>query len=575
MILQNNLNALEFTNKPLKEKILSLKKEEFIDIFPSQTPFVPSKQDLSMPNIFFCGIGEGLFLKKLINKHIFIFDKVEFFANVLSKIDLSMELSSGKIYLCDVEEKRLEEQLCLLFSQKDCFEYLGLFKLLYYSEFYEQSAMFDFVYNMCLSVIKRVVGNVDTSFTMDAKIYKQFLANIPSILKNIPFQRFIYENKAKNKSVIVVCAGPSLNKQLELLKVYQDDYVIFSLDATYKTLLKNEIYPDFVFSMDIYDKCASFYENLPPSKKEPIHIINSAVDKSLMKILEKKENKIFILKNLDYQQKFNLNEFGYLDIGVNVAHFAYSFAIALGFVNVIIIGQDLAFNEKGNSHADVSNFTFRDEEKAQHQIKKKSVLAYGKLGFVQTNIGWDEFRKRLEVLFLSHPNVNFYNATEGGAFIDYTKEISFKEILEKLKDKKQDFILPNALSVNRQKKYLNKVLELLQKDFLELQNLNNDATKLLSVLQNCKETNVDLVFETILDLILKFNILLDEAKILQSFMYKPLFYHRGFFNASLYQDPQNALDKYIDFLKNFIKFSSLSLEAMIQAEQKYKNFLKI
>ncbi|WP_256375842.1 hypothetical protein [Campylobacter volucris] len=37
MILQNNLNALEFTNKPLKEKILSLKKEEFIDIFPSQT----------------------------------------------------------------------------------------------------------------------------------------------------------------------------------------------------------------------------------------------------------------------------------------------------------------------------------------------------------------------------------------------------------------------------------------------------------------------------------------------------------------------------------------------------------
>lgn len=572
MILQNNLNALEFTNKPLKEKILSLKKEEFIDIFPSQTPFVPSKQDLSMPNIFFCGIGEGLFLKKLINKHIFIFDKAEFFANVLSKIDLSMELSSGKIYLCDVEEKRLEEQLCLLFSQKDCFEYLGLFKLLSYSEFYEQSAIFDFVYNMCLSVMKRIVGNVDTSFTMDAKIYKQFLANIPSILENIPFQRFIYENKAKNKSVIVVCAGPSLNKQLELLKAYQDDYVIFSLDATYKTLLKNEIYPDFVFSMDIYDKCASFYENLPSNKKEPIYIVSVAVDKSLMKNLEKKENKIFILKNLDYQQKFNLNEFGYLDIGLNVAHFAYSFAIALGFVNVIIIGQDLAYGGDGKTHSD--GFLYEKQFLEKYKEKYK-ILAYGKLGFVQTNICWDEFRKRLEVLFLSHPSVNFYNATEGGAFIDYTKEISFKEILEKLKDRKQDFILPNALSVNRQKKYLNKVLELLQKDFLELQNLNNDATKLLSVLQNCKETNVDLVFETILDLILKFNTLLDGAKILQSFMYKPLFYHRGFFNASLYQDPQNALDKYIDFLKIFIEFSSLSLEAMMQAEQKYKNFLKI
>ncbi|MBF7068756.1 motility associated factor glycosyltransferase family protein [Campylobacter volucris] len=575
MILQNNLNALEFTNKPLKEKILSLKKEEFIDIFPSQMPFVLSKQDLSMLNIFFCGIGEGLFLKKLINKHIFIFDKAEFFANVLSKIDLSMELSSGKIYLCDVEEKRLEEQLCLLFSQKDCFEYLGLFKLLSYSEFYEQSAMFDFVYNMCLSVIKRVVGNVDTSFIKSSNIYNQFLANIPSILENIPFQRFIYENKAKNKSVIVVCAGPSLNKQLELLKAYQDDYVIFSLDATYKTLLKNEIYPDFVFSMDIHEQCICFYENLPSSKKEPIYVVSSAMHEKLMHFFKTKDNKIFTIQNLDYQQKFNLNEFGYLDIGINVAHFAYSFAIALGFVNVIIIGQDLAFNEKGNSHADTSAFTFHDVEVAEHKATKLEVLAYGKTGLVQTHIGWDEFRKRLEVLFLSHPNVNFYNATEGGAFIDYTKEISFKEILKKLKDKKQDFILPSALSVNRQKKYLNKVLELLQKDFLELQNLNDDAIKLLSALQNCKETNVDLVFETILDLILKFNILLDEAKILQSFMYKPLFYHRGFFNASLYQDPQNALDKYIDFLKIFIEFSSLSLEAMMQAEQKYKNFLKI
>ncbi|MCW0224960.1 DUF115 domain-containing protein [Campylobacter lari] len=569
MILQNNLNALEFTNKPLKEKILSLKKEEFIDIFPSQTPFVPLKQDLSMPNIFFCGIGEGLFLKKLINKHIFIFDKAEFFANVLSKIDLSMELSSGKIYLCDVEEKRLEEQLCLLFSQKDCFEYLGLFKLLSYSEFYEQSAMFDFVYNMCLSVIKRVVGNIDTSFTMDAKIYKQFLANIPSILENIPFQRFIYENKAKNKSVIVVCAGPSLNKQLELLKAYQDDYVIFSLDATYKTLLKNEIYPDFVFTMDVHEKWICFYEDLPKiNKKIPIFVFNASINSNLRIKFDKKQEKIFIIENLDYQQKFNLNEFGYLDIGINVAHFAYSFAIALGFVNVIIIGQDLAFNEKGNSHADISNFTFRDEEKAQHQIKKKSVLAYGKLGFVQTNIGWDEFRKRLEVLFLSHPNVNFYNATEGGAFIDYTIEISFKEILEKLKDYKKSYILPNPLSVNRQEKLLKKVLEQIQKEHNELLLLHEKAQNLIQILEEKNHMQVE-------EDVLHFNESINNSYIFQSTMYKPLFYYKGLFNMKYYQEPQNANLHFKDFLEIFLEICSISLENLDLAIKQYKNILKV
>ncbi|MBX1886066.1 hypothetical protein [Campylobacter peloridis] len=61
MFLQKNLQALEFTNKPLQEKILNLKKEEIIGVFTSQTPFIPPKDALMMPNIFFCGIGGGFF----------------------------------------------------------------------------------------------------------------------------------------------------------------------------------------------------------------------------------------------------------------------------------------------------------------------------------------------------------------------------------------------------------------------------------------------------------------------------------------------------------------------------------
>ncbi|EAJ1255054.1 motility associated factor glycosyltransferase family protein [Campylobacter lari] len=570
MFLQKNLKALEFTNKPLQEKIISLKEKDFIDIFPSQTPFVPSKDDLIKPNIFFCGIGDGLFLKTLINKHIFIFDKVEFFANVLSKMDLSQELSSGKIYLCDVEEKRLEEYLVLLFSQKDCFEYLGLFRLLSYSEFYDQSPMFDFVYQKCLDVIKRVVGNVDTSFTMDAKIYKQLLSNIPLILNNIPFQRFVYENKGKNKSVIVVCAGPSLNKQLELLKAYQNDYVIFSLDATYKTLLKNEIYPDFVFSMDIQDKCKCFYENLPFNPKEPIFILSGSVNEELILTLKDKREKIYILSNSDYQQKFNLNDFGYLDIGINVAHFAYNFAIALGFANVIMIGQDLAFSEDGKSHVDSNVFSFCDIVSLENARAKLTTLAYGKKAFIQTHIGWDEFKKRLEVLFLSHPEVRFYNATEGGAFIDYTIEIPFKEVLALYKDKKQSYILPNILSTNRQNKLLKKTLMFLQEDYLQLNFLYQKAKELLEILQKQKQFD-----DQVLNIVFEFNGLLDKTSILQSFMYKPIFYHRGFVNVSLYQDPQNTLAKYEDFLKIFLEIIFLSLENIENSINKYKNILKI
>ncbi|MCV3522465.1 DUF115 domain-containing protein, partial [Campylobacter lari] len=538
------------------------------DIFPSQTPFVPSKDALMMPNIFFCGIGDGLFLKKLINKHIFIFDKVEFFANVLSKMDLSFELSSGKIYLCDVEEKRLEEYLCLLFSQNECFEYLGLFKLLPYSEFYDQSPMFDFACKMCLDVVTRISNNMDKTFLKSFRMQKQFLLNLPVILKNPPFIRFICENKAKNKSVIVVCAGPSLNKQLELLKKYQENFVIFAVDATYKTLLKNNIYPDFVFSLDESDSCFHFYEGLSHKKNNTIFVLGSSLHKKLMNNMNKERNKIFILSDLDYKKQFGLNDFGYLDFGTNVAHFAYSFAIALGFANVIIIGQDLAFGIDGNSHADMSVFTFRDEKEFQHSIKKLSVLAYGKKNFIQTNIGWNDFRKRLENLFVVNPQINFYNATEGGAFIDYTIEISFKEILEKLKDYKKSYILPNPLSANRQEKLLKKVLEQIQKEYNELSFLHEKAQDFMQILKEKSDMQIE-------ENILYLSELINSSYILQSTMYKPLFYYKGFFNMKFYQEPQNANLHFEDFLKIFLEICSISLENLDLAIKQYKNILKV
>ncbi|WP_265604696.1 6-hydroxymethylpterin diphosphokinase MptE-like protein, partial [Campylobacter jejuni] len=45
----------------------------------------------------------------------------------------------------------------------------------------------------------------------------------------------------------------------------------------------------------------------------------------------------------------NLNDFGYIDTGTHVSHFSYTLALALGFKNIIMIGQDLAFDEEGNS----------------------------------------------------------------------------------------------------------------------------------------------------------------------------------------------------------------------------------
>ncbi|HEC1790135.1 TPA: hypothetical protein R1718_001719, partial [Campylobacter lari] len=59
------------------------------------------------------------------------------------------------------------------------------------------------------------------------------------------------------------------------------------------------------------------------------------------------------------------------------------------------------------------------------------------------------------------------------------------------------------------------------------------------------------------------------------FMYKPLFYYRAFFNVSLYQEPQNALSSYVDFLKIFLEIAALSLASIENSINEYKNILKV
>lgn len=58
----------------------------------------------------------------------------------------------------------------------------------------------------------------------------------------------------KNKPVLVVAAGPSLNKQLPILKIYQHLFIILAVDTVWPILQKYDIEPDFLFALDSRSK---------------------------------------------------------------------------------------------------------------------------------------------------------------------------------------------------------------------------------------------------------------------------------------------------------------------------------
>ncbi len=175
---------------------------------------------------------------------------------------MSEELCSGKIYLVDIEEERVDIQLLILFDMKDMFEYLSLYEMfvnnVYYKKFYED--VWHKADELCEKNIKVVIRNLNSSLCIGFECYSHLLQNIPSMLESIPFQRILSERKNKFENAIVVSAGPSLAKQLPLLKAYQDKAVIFWRWG-FSMLEKEGIIPDYVTNLDFTDLAMKFFQN--------------------------------------------------------------------------------------------------------------------------------------------------------------------------------------------------------------------------------------------------------------------------------------------------------------------------
>ncbi|HDW9239923.1 TPA: motility associated factor glycosyltransferase family protein, partial [Campylobacter coli] len=481
-----------------------------------------------------------------------------------------------KIVLFDCVAEDLEIQIAMIFDQQSILEYLSLYEILinasYYLHFYEKQILF--LNEICLKTIGVAVRNADISCFLPLLVHGQFLQNIPSMLGSIPFQRILSQRKNKFENAIVVSAGPSLTKQLPLLKAYQDKAVIFCADGALSMLEKEGIIPDYVTNLDYSDWPIKFFQN-KENLKQSIIALECATHPNVVRSL-KAENCMIILRNKALYQRFNLNDFGYIDTGTHVSHFSYTLALALGFKNIIMIGQDLAFDEEGNSHS--KGFSYGEKYEGGANIDKFKIPAYAGKGEVLTHITWNDYRIKLEYLFACNDQkAKFYNATEGGARINFTEELSFKECCEKLLTKeKPKFELPKSLTKNRSDKLLAKFKEKIQKDQENAKRFLDDALALKQILENIlsKDFILPLEFlEKVYQNIENFNHSLDTDEFIQDEVLRGAFAYRGKLISDVLKFHIN--DK-IHFITAYIKaYHEWLLYFIEKLEQKYKSLSKV
>ncbi|WP_072237943.1 motility associated factor glycosyltransferase family protein [Campylobacter coli] len=568
--IDENLNIYDKTHNVFMYENLEEELNFFYQSILEKTPRYP----------FVCiyGIGNALLIKNLAKhyKHLFVFEsEIELFILALSTIDLSEELCSGKIYLVDIEEERVDIQLLILFDMKDMFEYLSLYEMfvnnVYYKKFYED--IWHKADELCEKNIEVIVRNLNSSLHIAFECYSHLLQNIPSMLESIPFQRILNERKNKFENAIVVSAGPSLAKQLSLLKAYQDKAVIFCADGALSMLEKEGIIPDYILNIDFEDLPLVFFKN--KNLQDSILAFGCSTNPKLIHFL-KNFHCVIVLRNKLLYQRFNLNDFGYIDTGTHVSHFSYTLALALGFKNIIMIGQDLAFDEEGNSHS--KGFVLGEKIDHTLNIPTLKTQAYGGKGEVLTHIAWNDYRIKLEYLFACNDQkAKFYNATEGGARINFTEELSFKECCEKLLTKeKPKFELPKSLTKNRSDKLLVKFKEKIQKDQENAKRFLDDALALKQILENIlsKDFILPLEFlEKVYQNIENFNHSLDEDEFIQDEVLRGAFAYRG----KLISDVLKLhIKDETHFITAYIKaYHEWLLYFIEKLEQKYKSLSKV
>ncbi|EHA4294884.1 motility associated factor glycosyltransferase family protein, partial [Campylobacter coli] len=406
-----------------------------------------------------------------------------------------MVLNTNKLEIQDYNE------LC---SSKPFFQFSRIYFLELMSHYYER------FHEDILGLNKKLAENFKNSIVshgndpLDAlQGIEQFVYNLPQMITHPSYKELLSKRKGISDTAIIVSTGPSLTKQLPLLKKYASKATIFCADSSYPILAKHGIKPDYVLSLERIPLTSEFFNNdFGEFDKDILFVLKSYVHPHTTKYLQKNNRNFMLVSTYaSFIQYLKLDYFGYFNMGFSVAHMACYLSLHLNHKNIIFIGQDLAYAKDGFSHTKDYKNLDKHEGHFQRDKGKFQCLAYGGNGKVESSEIWTMFRLIFENdinYFQKFFNITTYNCTEGGARIEGTIEKPFLWACENLLDKdlNKPFEKLEPLSLNKQNEFLlkayYKVYQSIKhcRDFSKI--LSNDFEKIQSVYLSLNEKEEDI-----------------------------------------------------------------------------------
>ncbi len=453
------------------------------------------------------GFGNGLYIKKILEKInsddiVIIYEpSVEIFRFVIKNYDIRDYLLDN-VYIFIGKEDNDKLRKCL--TKSVYWNNLKSQKLLilpqYERLFIEELKTF-------LKIVKDNNNRVILAHRTNAFFGKIAIENTFSNMKYLNTCNIINDYIGlfpKDVPAIIVAAGPSLDKNILHLRNVNNKAVIFGVDRALEYLYRAGIKPDYAVTIDPIKPVNLFaYQYL-------VEVPLFTQMQSHSKVLDKHAGKKIFYDVFGYIDNV-LNKIGKpidteYSYGQSVATAALTLCIKIGFKQIILIGQDLAYAADGRtSHAG---------ETVQSEPDTNAIWVEGlNGGKVKTRLDWYEFLIWFEDKIDENKDkgLEVIDATEGGAKIKGTVVMPLSEAIKKYCVKKVDIskiekkkkITYSYKDLSRIEKYINNGLSELELIKKKAMTAYSDCEKMI---KKCKKkTDGDKIGIRLTDRIMRIN----------------------------------------------------------------------
>jgi hypothetical protein len=502
-----------------REDFLSLTQNDMWEYSNALSDYLENNKKLKEINKFiFFGTLSGRHIPRIAKKinakmYLVLERNLEIFRLSLFTVDYTILLAEKGLIFSIMENEKIEEEKITKFIKLNSF-YNYLIKI---------SSTNLNINSYIDKVLSIIFSNNSISYDYNRKLYS-FINRTTKSLKNqynfIIFNQFTDNTLFEKLPILYLAAGPSLDENLEWIKVNQNKFFIVTIGAIYAKLISNKIKVDMIITLDedeILSKLQFDDDSINLINENTIILASTITNE---KILNKLNNKNLFLYEIFYSLHKDNKAFD----GYSIGELALDILLKINAKNIYLIGLDLALNqETGSTHSlnasskslnlklerNLNRDTFSDT-KSLIKVKGNKIKEVYTTSFFFSSI------KNLEnKLVGKNTDTKIYNLSFCGAYFEGTIPTNIKDVKDMDDIDLINLKLINALKKNSltelEKDSINEINRIIQYLSIELkkhlyfiknsqynsyEELYNDLVLIPHMLD---ENKIDLFFEIIIN----------------------------------------------------------------------------